>query len=132
MMFHYLDKMNMTKQTREYLFTLKPFTPAAPAADADAALMQARAAKVLETSTLSLMEQRLKDDPRCQSVTSLSLRGESWLLAECTKGLCNEFTRAFKGIITETADMGEAPRKPAPAEKPARRRSAVFDAHSFS
>lgn len=123
----------MTKQTREYLFTLKPFnTAAVPAADADAALFQARAAKVLETSTLSIMEQRLKDDPRCQSVTSLSLRGESWLLAECTKGLCNEFTRAFKGIITQTADMGEVERKPAPAEKPARRRSSHLEARSFT
>jgi len=112
----------MTKQTREYLFTLKPFnTAAAPDAADEKAVMLMRAAKVQEISTLNIMEQRLKDDVRCQSVTSLAMNGQAWLLAECTKGLRNEFTRAFSGIIAEVADMGEVEAKPAAPEKPSRR-----------
>lgn len=102
----------MPKQTREYLFTLAPFNTAATATqNAERKAMLLRAAKVIETGTLNIMEQRLKDDPRCQSVTTLSLHGQSWLLAECTKGLKNEFHRAFTGVIAAVAELSEPERK---------------------
>lgn len=90
----------MSKAIQSYIFDVqfKQDTPA----NAE----ERRAQKMIETTTRAVMTQRLQDDFRCAAATWHEENGKTQLHVECTRGLKNEFSRAFSKLITATEERG--------------------------
>lgn len=90
----------MAKAIQSFIFDIE--INKAPPTNAD----ERRAQKVIETTTRALMTERLTEDFRCASATWRDDNGKTQLHVECTRGLKNEFSRAFAKLITATEERG--------------------------
>ncbi len=90
----------MPKAIQSYIFDIE-FNKAPPA-NAE----ERRAQRMIETTARNLMTTRLQEDFRCASATWHDDNGKTQLHVKCTRGLKNEFSRAFSKMITATEECG--------------------------